>query len=46
MSARRLAAIAAADIELTHDDMREIDEALPEAQGDRYSEAHQRMIDR
>ena len=38
--------IAAADIELTHDDMREIDEALPEAQGDRYSEAHQRMIDR
>ena len=38
--------IAAADIELTHDDMREIDEALPEAQGDRYSEANQRMIDR
>jgi aryl-alcohol dehydrogenase-like predicted oxidoreductase len=38
--------IAAADIELTQDDMREIDEALPEAQGDRYSEANQRMIDR
>jgi aryl-alcohol dehydrogenase-like predicted oxidoreductase len=38
--------IAAADVELTQNDMREIDEALPEAQGDRYSEANQRMIDR
>jgi aryl-alcohol dehydrogenase-like predicted oxidoreductase len=38
--------VAAADIELTADDLREIDEALPEAQGERYSEAHRRMIDR
>jgi aryl-alcohol dehydrogenase-like predicted oxidoreductase len=38
--------ITAADIELTPDDLREIDGALPEAEGARYSEAHQRMIDR
>jgi aryl-alcohol dehydrogenase-like predicted oxidoreductase len=38
--------IAAADLELTADDLREIDDALPEAYGARYSEANQRMIDR
>jgi len=38
--------IAAADIELTADDLREIDDAEVEAQGARYSEANQRMIDR
>ncbi|HEV2593236.1 MAG TPA: aldo/keto reductase [Gaiellaceae bacterium] len=38
--------LAAADAELTADDLREIEEALPEAQGERYSEANQRMIDR
>jgi aryl-alcohol dehydrogenase-like predicted oxidoreductase len=38
--------IAAVDLELTADDLSEIDEALPEAQGARYSEANQRMIDR
>jgi aryl-alcohol dehydrogenase-like predicted oxidoreductase len=38
--------IAASDLELTPDDLREIDDALPEAQGARYSEANQRMIDR
>jgi diketogulonate reductase-like aldo/keto reductase len=37
---------AASDLELTADDLREIDDALPEAQGARYSEANQRMIDR
>jgi aryl-alcohol dehydrogenase-like predicted oxidoreductase len=37
--------IAAADRELTADDLREIDD-LPEAHGARYSEANQRMIDR
>jgi aryl-alcohol dehydrogenase-like predicted oxidoreductase len=38
--------IAAADIELTSDDLREIESAQIEAQGARYSEANQRMIDR
>ncbi len=38
--------IAAAEIELTADDLREIGEAQLEAQGARYSEANQRMIDR
>ncbi len=38
--------LAAADIELTPDDFREIDEAQIDAQGARYSEANQRMIDR
>jgi aryl-alcohol dehydrogenase-like predicted oxidoreductase len=39
---------AAADIELTSDDLREIDAAASQiaAQGDRYSESNQRMIDR
>jgi aryl-alcohol dehydrogenase-like predicted oxidoreductase len=38
--------IAAADIQLTPDDLRELDDAQIEAQGARYSEANQRMIDR
>jgi aryl-alcohol dehydrogenase-like predicted oxidoreductase len=38
--------VAAADVELTDDDLREIDEAQLEAQGARYSEASQRMVDR
>jgi aryl-alcohol dehydrogenase-like predicted oxidoreductase len=38
--------IAAADVELTLDDLREIEDAQIEAQGARYSEAAQRMIDR
>ena len=40
--------IAAADVELTGDDLREIDTAAAQitAQGARYSEANQRMIDR
>ena len=38
--------LAAADLEVTTDELREIDEAPIEAQGARYSEAHQRMIDR
>ena len=38
--------IAAGELELTADDLREIDDAVPEAQGARYSEANQRMIDR
>jgi pyridoxine 4-dehydrogenase len=38
--------IAAADVELTADDLREIESAQIEAQGARYSEAYQRMIDR
>jgi aryl-alcohol dehydrogenase-like predicted oxidoreductase len=38
--------IAAAELELTADDLREIEDALPEEQGARYSEANQRMIDR
>jgi aryl-alcohol dehydrogenase-like predicted oxidoreductase len=38
--------IAAAEVELTADDLREIEEALPEAQGARYSEANEKMIDR
>jgi pyridoxine 4-dehydrogenase len=38
--------IAAADVVLTPDDLREIDEAQLEGQGARYSEANQRMIDR
>jgi aryl-alcohol dehydrogenase-like predicted oxidoreductase len=38
--------IAAAELELTPDDLREIEAALPEARGARYSEAAQRMIDR
>jgi diketogulonate reductase-like aldo/keto reductase len=38
--------LAAADLELTSDELREIGEAQLEAQGARYSEANQRMIDR
>jgi aryl-alcohol dehydrogenase-like predicted oxidoreductase len=38
--------IASADLELTPDDLDEIEEARIEAQGARYSEANQRMIDR
>jgi len=38
--------IGATDIELPHDDLRELDEAQIDAQGARYSEANQRMIDR
>jgi len=38
--------LAAADVELTEDDLREIDEAQLEARGARYSEANQRLIDR
>jgi aryl-alcohol dehydrogenase-like predicted oxidoreductase len=38
--------LAAAELELTPHDLREIDDAEIEAQGARYSEANQRMIDR
>jgi aryl-alcohol dehydrogenase-like predicted oxidoreductase len=38
--------IAATEIELTADDLGEIDNAQLEAEGARYSEANQRMIDR
>jgi aryl-alcohol dehydrogenase-like predicted oxidoreductase len=38
--------LVAAELDLTDDDLREIEDALPDAQGDRYSEANQRMIDR
>jgi aryl-alcohol dehydrogenase-like predicted oxidoreductase len=38
--------IAAAEVELTPDELREIDEQQPTAQGARYSESSQRMIDR
>jgi aryl-alcohol dehydrogenase-like predicted oxidoreductase len=43
---RREENIAAADVELTPEDLREIDEQQPTAQGARYSESLQRMIDR
>ncbi len=38
--------LGAADIELTAEELREIDDAQIEAEGARYSEAAQRMIDR
>jgi aryl-alcohol dehydrogenase-like predicted oxidoreductase len=38
--------LAAAELALTEDDLRTLDEAPVEAQGARYSEANQRMIDR
>lgn len=38
--------IAAAELQLTEDDLSEIGQALPVAKGDRYSEASQKMIDR
>ena len=37
---------AAASLELPREDLQEIEDALPEARGARYSEANQRMIDR
>jgi aryl-alcohol dehydrogenase-like predicted oxidoreductase len=36
----------AASIELTEDDLREIEDAQVEAQGHRYGEASERMVDR
>jgi aryl-alcohol dehydrogenase-like predicted oxidoreductase len=38
--------IAAVEVELTPEDLRELEDAQIEAQGARYSEANQRMIDR
>jgi len=38
--------LAAVELELDQDDLREIEDARPEAVGARYSEANQRMIDR
>jgi aryl-alcohol dehydrogenase-like predicted oxidoreductase len=38
--------LAATSVELTPDDLREIEQALPQAKGARYSEAVLRMIDR
>jgi aryl-alcohol dehydrogenase-like predicted oxidoreductase len=38
--------IAAAELELTDDDLHEIEAALPPEVGDRYSAANQRLIDR
>jgi aryl-alcohol dehydrogenase-like predicted oxidoreductase len=38
--------LAAADLELSGDELGEIEGALPEATGARYSEANERMIDR
>jgi aryl-alcohol dehydrogenase-like predicted oxidoreductase len=38
--------LAAADLELTSDDLRELEGAQLEAQGARYAEANERMIDR
>jgi aryl-alcohol dehydrogenase-like predicted oxidoreductase len=38
--------LAAADLEPTPDDLREIEQALPQAQGARYSDANLRMVDR
>ena len=38
--------VGAAEIALSDVDLREIDEAHLEAQGHRYSEASQRMVDR
>src|SRR5213079_1191755 len=38
--------LAAPDLDLSADELREIEEAQIEAQGARYSEANQRMIDR
>ncbi|HZQ82634.1 MAG TPA: aldo/keto reductase [Gaiellaceae bacterium] len=38
--------LAAIELELTEDDLRQIEDASPEAVGARYSEANQRMIDR
>ena len=38
--------IAAADVELTPDELQEIDDAQLHAEGERYPEGVQRMIDR
>jgi aryl-alcohol dehydrogenase-like predicted oxidoreductase len=38
--------IAAAEVELTRDDLREIEGARIEARGERYAPANRRMIDR
>jgi len=38
--------IAAADVELTPDDLREIEDAQLTAHGARYGESSQRMVDR
>ncbi|HEY8718895.1 hypothetical protein [Pengzhenrongella sp.] len=38
--------LAAADVALTADDLGEISDAQIQAQGGRYSEANERMIDR
>jgi aryl-alcohol dehydrogenase-like predicted oxidoreductase len=38
--------LAASNLELTAEDLQEIETAIPHAQGARYSEANQRMIDR
>ena len=38
--------LAAVDVELTTEDLSEIEQAQIEAQGERYAEANQRMIDR
>jgi aryl-alcohol dehydrogenase-like predicted oxidoreductase len=38
--------IGSAGIEVTPDDLREIEDALPHAEGDRYAPAQQRLIDR
>ena len=38
--------IAATELELTADDLREIAASELQAQGDRYGPAHQRLIDR
>jgi len=38
--------VAAADVALSDEDLRQIEEAQLEAQGARYSEANQRMVDR
>jgi aryl-alcohol dehydrogenase-like predicted oxidoreductase len=38
--------IGATDVALTPDELREIEGALPHAQGDRYAPAQQRLIDR
>jgi hypothetical protein len=38
--------VVAADVELTREDLREIEDAQVEPEGARYSESSQRMIDR
>jgi aryl-alcohol dehydrogenase-like predicted oxidoreductase len=38
--------LGSAGIQLTPDDLGEIEKALPQAEGDRYAPAQQRLIDR